>query len=104
MTSTSTIGVAFLGVGRLGETHLRYLTGSIGVQVSQSRTRMEKRLSVAKSSLTLKLPLRITKRRLPIPELMQLSSLRLPRRMHSLSRLRSRRARPHSARNRLRWT
>ena len=33
MTSTSTIGVAFLGVGRLGETHPRNLTGSSGVQV-----------------------------------------------------------------------
>ena len=33
MTSTSTIGVAFLGVGRLGETRLRNLTGSSGVQL-----------------------------------------------------------------------
>jgi predicted dehydrogenase len=33
MTSTSTIGVAFLGVGRLGDTHPRNLTGSSGVQV-----------------------------------------------------------------------
>ena len=33
MAATSTIGVAFLGVGRMGETHLRNLVGLSGVRV-----------------------------------------------------------------------
>jgi predicted dehydrogenase len=33
MPETSTIGVAFLGVGRMGETHLRNLVGLSGVRV-----------------------------------------------------------------------
>ena len=31
--ATNTVGVAFLGVGRMGETHLRNLTGLGGVRV-----------------------------------------------------------------------
>ena len=33
MSANSSIGVAFLGVGRMGETHLRSLTGLSGVKV-----------------------------------------------------------------------
>ena len=33
MAATDTIGVAFLGVGRMGETHLRNIAGLHGVRV-----------------------------------------------------------------------
>ena len=101
--AANTVGVAFLGVGRMGETHLRNLTGlERGAGRRSRRSRMAKRPNAAKRSRMRKLPLPILRRPLRIPASTRWSSLLPLRRMPDSLNSPSKQGRRFSARSRLR--